>query len=282
MDAGFFDVLHDASHEHIFAVAQRIDVHFRGVGEIAVDQHRAVAGNGDGLGDVAFELSLVADDFHGPAAEHVGGADHHRETDPPGDALGLRPRAGNAIGGLPELELAQDHALQIDHVLDPLHARHHHARELDLADSERTSAPRRSKPAQEKARQREAIRDVLGGRHDSLRQERRQPEQPVLPGCSRGPRHRPPRLRRHVDEIRGRSGRRALRKVESEAELGQKLGAQIDEAEKRIAGQRAQVMEGIEQMAGDIAADVYAKLAGQSADRGALGAKVAAVAKGAR
>jgi len=66
------------------------------------------------------------------------------------------------------------------------------------------------------------------------------------------------------------------------AELGQKLGAQIDEAEKRIAGQRAQVMEGIEQMAGDIAADVYAKLAGQSADRGALGAKVAAVAKGAR
>ena len=60
------------------------------------------------------------------------------------------------------------------------------------------------------------------------------------------------------------------------------LGGMRDEAEKRIAGQRAQVMEGIEQMAGDIAADVYAKLAGQSADRGALGAKVAAVAKGAR
>jgi F-type H+-transporting ATPase subunit b len=65
------------------------------------------------------------------------------------------------------------------------------------------------------------------------------------------------------------------------AELGQKLGARIDEAEKRIAGQRAQVMEGIEQMAGDIAADVYAKLAGQPADRAAIGAKVAA-AKGGR
>ncbi|HZP98053.1 MAG TPA: hypothetical protein VFB13_00820 [Reyranella sp.] len=61
------------------------------------------------------------------------------------------------------------------------------------------------------------------------------------------------------------------------AELGQKLGARIDEAEKRIAGQRTQVMQGIEQMATDIAADVYAKLAGQPADRGALGAKVAAV-----
>lgn len=64
--------------------------------------------------------------------------------------------------------------------------------------------------------------------------------------------------------------------------LGEKLSAQIDAAEKRIAGQRAQVMEGIEQMAGDVAADVYARLAGNAADRGALGAKVAAVAKGSR
>ena len=65
------------------------------------------------------------------------------------------------------------------------------------------------------------------------------------------------------------------------AELGQKLGARIDEAEKRIAGQRAQVMEGIEQMATDIASDVYAKLAGRPADRAALGGKVASL-KGAR
>jgi hypothetical protein len=34
-------------------------------------------------------------------------------------------------------------------------------------------------------------------------------------------------------------------------------------------------------MAHDVAADVYAKIAGQPADRGALGAKVAVVAKGA-
>ena len=59
-------------------------------------------------------------------------------------------------------------------------------------------------------------------------------------------------------------------------ELGQKIGARIDDAEKRIAGQRAQVMAGIEQMATDIASDVYGKLAGQPADRAALGAKVAA------
>ena len=65
------------------------------------------------------------------------------------------------------------------------------------------------------------------------------------------------------------------------AELGQKINARIDEAERRIAGQRSQVMEGIEQMATDIAAEVYAKLSGQPADRPALGAKVAA-ARGTR
>jgi F-type H+-transporting ATPase subunit b len=59
-------------------------------------------------------------------------------------------------------------------------------------------------------------------------------------------------------------------------ELGNTLNARIDEAEKRIAGQRAQVMEGLEDMAHDIAADVYGKLAGQQADAGALKAKVAA------
>jgi len=64
-------------------------------------------------------------------------------------------------------------------------------------------------------------------------------------------------------------------------ELGEKLNARIDEAEQRIAGQRAQVMEGLEDMAHDIAADVYSKLAGQPADTGALRAKIAA-AKGGR
>jgi F-type H+-transporting ATPase subunit b len=65
------------------------------------------------------------------------------------------------------------------------------------------------------------------------------------------------------------------------AELGKRLGAKIDEAEKRIAGQRAQVLEGIEDMAHDVAAEVYAKLAGQPVDKAALGAKIA-LAKGGR
>jgi len=65
------------------------------------------------------------------------------------------------------------------------------------------------------------------------------------------------------------------------AEVGDRLGGQIAEAEKRIAGQRATVMAGLEQLATDIAASAYSKLAGQPADQGALAAKVAA-AKGSR
>jgi len=61
------------------------------------------------------------------------------------------------------------------------------------------------------------------------------------------------------------------------AELGDKLNARIDEAERRIAGQRAQVIDGLEDMAHDIAADVYSKLTGEPADGSALRAKVAAV-----
>ena len=63
--------------------------------------------------------------------------------------------------------------------------------------------------------------------------------------------------------------------------LHDKLNAQIGEAEKRIAKQRDDVMAGLEGMAKDIGQEVYAKLAGQPADVGALAAKVAA-AKGAR
>ena len=63
--------------------------------------------------------------------------------------------------------------------------------------------------------------------------------------------------------------------------LHDKLAAQIDEAEKRIAKQRDEVMEGLESMAKDIGQEVYAKLAGQPADQAALSAKIAA-AKGTR
>ena len=63
-------------------------------------------------------------------------------------------------------------------------------------------------------------------------------------------------------------------------ELHDRLAKQIDEAEKRIAAQRDDVMAGLEHLARDIGQDVYAKLAGQAADSGALAGKVTAAIKG--
>jgi F-type H+-transporting ATPase subunit b len=63
-------------------------------------------------------------------------------------------------------------------------------------------------------------------------------------------------------------------------ELHDRLAKQIDEAEKRIAAQRDDVMAGLEHMARDIGQEVYAKLAGQPADSGALAGKVTAAIKG--
>jgi F-type H+-transporting ATPase subunit b len=63
-------------------------------------------------------------------------------------------------------------------------------------------------------------------------------------------------------------------------ELHDRLASQIEEAEKRIAAQRDDVMAGLEGMSEDIGREVYAKLVGQSPDQGALAAKVAAAAQG--
>jgi F-type H+-transporting ATPase subunit b len=63
-------------------------------------------------------------------------------------------------------------------------------------------------------------------------------------------------------------------------QLHDRLAKQIEEAEKRIAAQRDDVMAGLETMAADIGREVYAKLAGQPADQAALAAKVATAAAG--
>ena len=62
--------------------------------QVLVDQHRAVAGDLHGVADVAVELLVVADDLHGPAAQHVGGADHHRVADLVGAGEGLVAASG--------------------------------------------------------------------------------------------------------------------------------------------------------------------------------------------
>jgi F-type H+-transporting ATPase subunit b len=62
-------------------------------------------------------------------------------------------------------------------------------------------------------------------------------------------------------------------------EVNERIGARIAEAEKHIGEQKSNALTGLEQMANEVAANVYAKLVGQPADGGALNAKVASAMK---
>ena len=52
MDAGLLDVLHDAGDDHVFRIAERIDVDLDGILEEVVDEHRALLRVLDGLAHV--------------------------------------------------------------------------------------------------------------------------------------------------------------------------------------------------------------------------------------
>ena len=116
MDARLLDVLHDAGDEGVGAVGEAVDVDLDGVGQIAVDQQRALVGD-DELGraverrrklrDVAVDLGAVVHDLHGAAAEHVGRADHDGIADLLGDGARLARRPGDAALGLLQVQLAR-------------------------------------------------------------------------------------------------------------------------------------------------------------------------------
>jgi hypothetical protein len=65
--AGLLNVLHDAADHHTLAIGEGVNVHFGGIVEEAVEQHRRIIGNLDRLAHVALEILLLVDDFHRPA-----------------------------------------------------------------------------------------------------------------------------------------------------------------------------------------------------------------------
>ena len=81
MNTGLLNVLHDATNDHICAVADSINVYFNGGVQEVVQQHRAVIGHQHCVAHVAHQLGFVINDFHGPAAEYVGRTNHQRVTD---------------------------------------------------------------------------------------------------------------------------------------------------------------------------------------------------------
>ncbi len=111
VNAGFFDVLHDAADAVVGAVADAIDVHFGGVAEEGVDEDGVLVGDFDGIVDVVIELLFVGDDFHAAAAEDEGGADEDGVTNFFGDDAGFGGGACGAAVGLFEVEFF-DHLVE--------------------------------------------------------------------------------------------------------------------------------------------------------------------------
>ena len=107
MDAGLLDVLHHAGDVDGLAVGDAVHVDLDRVVQVAVDQHRVVAGDAHRFAHVAMQAGAVVHDLHGAAAQHVARADHHRIADALGDRLGFLGRAGGAV-----LRLAQAEAVQ--------------------------------------------------------------------------------------------------------------------------------------------------------------------------
>ena len=107
MDPGLFDMFHDSSDMDRLAIAERIDVNLNRTGKIGIQQDRAVARNLHGGADIAFQLGVVADDFHRAATKDKGGADHKGVADIPGNLERLIPAAGSAVVGLFQVQFVQ-------------------------------------------------------------------------------------------------------------------------------------------------------------------------------
>src|SRR5690606_28344132 len=71
------DVLHDAGNEHVFAVADGVDLDLLPL-QVLVDEDGMLGGDLGGVGDIGSQGLLVVHDLHGPAAEDVGWPHQHR------------------------------------------------------------------------------------------------------------------------------------------------------------------------------------------------------------
>src|SRR5471030_2594964 len=105
--AGLFDVFHHAADEGRFAVGDAIDVALDGVVQEAVQQHRRIVRYLDRFAHVAFQVALLVDDFHRPAAQHIRWTHHQRIADFLRQRQGVGFGAGGAVRRLAQLQLVQ-------------------------------------------------------------------------------------------------------------------------------------------------------------------------------
>src|SRR5712692_7031983 len=97
MDAGLFNVLHDAGDEDVLLIGEGIHIDFGGVFEETVDQDWAILREGHRLTHVLADGVLIVGDYHGSAPEHVAGPDEHGIAKPAGDFASLIGAGGRAV-----------------------------------------------------------------------------------------------------------------------------------------------------------------------------------------
>ena len=92
---------------------QRVHVHFGGVFQEPVDQHRAVLREGHRFAHVAAHHLFVVGDHHRAPAQHVAGPHQHRIADAPRHVAGLFDAGGRAVLGRGNLQIVEQLAEQL-------------------------------------------------------------------------------------------------------------------------------------------------------------------------
>ena len=106
------DVLHDARHQHVGTVADRVDLDL-GAFEVLVDQQRLLARDLLGHGGVGLELRRAAANLHRPTAEHKRGSYQNGITELLGKDNGLLGRGHDPARRLRNTEMIEQVAEQV-------------------------------------------------------------------------------------------------------------------------------------------------------------------------
>ena len=113
MDTGLFDVLHDRANDCHLAVTDAINVHFNGVFEKAIDQHRPVRAYLNRICHVALQVLFIIDEFHRASAQNKTRSNENWISYPIGDRDCLVFRHGGSTWGLPKFKLVQHRSKEL-------------------------------------------------------------------------------------------------------------------------------------------------------------------------
>ena len=83
MNAGLFDMFHHAADDGILTVGNGVHIQLKGFFQELVNEHGLIRRGLDRQIEIFFKIFFIIDNFHGPAAQNKGGANHDRVSDIP-------------------------------------------------------------------------------------------------------------------------------------------------------------------------------------------------------